>query len=115
MARKKNNIVYSSDSGRMDQIRAQAKSAARPVVLPRDQQVAHLHREKQGRGGKWVVAVRNLKMTAADLKVIAKTLKKKCGVGGSAKDGEIIIQGDIRDRVSAELEKLGLKTKNIGG
>ena len=99
----------------MDQIRAQAKAAARPVVLPREQQLAHLHREKQGRGGKWVVAIRNLKMTQADLKATAKHLKKKCGVGGSAKDGEIIIQGDIRERVSAELEKLGLKTKNIGG
>ena len=55
--------------------------------------------EKKGRGGKTVTLIRGFIGTEDDLKDLSKLLKTKCGVGGSAKDGEIIIQGDFKQRI----------------
>ncbi|HAQ70151.1 translation initiation factor [Salibacteraceae bacterium] len=78
-------------------------------------QLLELHRETKGRGGKAVVLVRNFVGTDDDLSDLGKKLKAHCGTGGSAKDGEIIIQGDQRDKVDAFLKSKGYKTKRVGG
>jgi len=74
-----------------------------------------VHFEKKGRGGKTAVIVKGFSGSDEELKTLGKTLKTKCGVGGSAKDGEIIIQGNVRDKVMEVLEAEGYKTKRIGG
>jgi len=66
-----------------------------------------VHLEKKGRGGKPTSIIRGLEMTNAKMKEIEKALKGQCGVGGSQKNGEIILQGDQRDKIIAYLTKLG--------
>jgi translation initiation factor 1 len=68
-------------------------------TLPKNQQKLRISMEKKGRGGKTVTLVRGFIGTEDDLKELGKLLKTKCGVGGSAKEGEIIIQGDFKQRI----------------
>ena len=67
--------------------------------------------DRRNRGGKQVTLVSGFVGREEDLAALAKTLKTRCGVGGSAKDGEILIQGDFRDRIVEILTKLGYKAK----
>ena len=67
------------------------------------------------RAGKIVVIIKDFVGCNEDLKVLSKILKTKCGVGGSAKNGEIIIQGDLRDKVMDILAKEGYNYKRVGG
>jgi translation initiation factor 1 len=72
-------------------------------------------REVAGRGGKGVSVITGLPLSAAALEALATQLKKACGAGGLARDGRIEIQGDHRDRLVAELIKLGYDAKRSGG
>ena len=82
-------------------------------VLP-GEQLLELHFEKKGRGGKQVVIIRGFEGPDKELLELGKRLKQACGVGGSAKHGEIILQGNVRDKARDLLEKEGFKTKRIG-
>lgn len=76
-------------------------------TLPRNHQKLRLSMERAGRGGKTVTLVRGFVGTDDDLQTLGKMLKQKCGVGGSVKDGEIIIQGDHRTRLVEILRREG--------
>jgi protein-tyrosine phosphatase len=76
---------------------------------------AKVGRETAGRRGKGVTTVFGLLLDETGLRELAATLKQRCGTGGTVKDGRIEIQGDQRERIVAELEKLGYKVKRVGG
>ena len=76
-------------------------------TLPKQQQKLRIQIEKNHRGGKTVSIVRGFIGTSDDLKALAKMLKTRCGVGGSVKDGEIIVQGDFKTKIIELLVKEG--------
>lgn len=80
-----------------------------------NQQKLEAHLDKKNRGGKVATVIKGFVGNEEDLKTLAKQLKTLCGVGGSAKDGEIIIQGNFRDKVMDFLTKEGYKVKRVGG
>lgn len=84
-------------------------------TLPPAQQTLYVSHDRKQRKGKTVTLIEGFVGTSDDLQDLGKTLKTKCGVGGSAKDGEIILQGELRDKVIDALEKMGYKTKRKGG
>lgn len=90
------------------------KPAAKEPPKPKVHTV-RVGRETAGRRGKGVTTVYDLPLTEDQAKELAATLKAKCGTGGTYKDGKIEIQGDHRDKVVSELEKLGYKVKRSGG
>lgn len=108
---KRIGVVYSTN----DDFDYSHEGDAVEETLPVDEQELSVHIEKKGRGGKAVVIVKGFIGNDDDLQDLAKLLKKKCGVGGSAKDGEILIQGDDRPQVMKVLEKEGYSTKRVGG
>lgn len=76
-------------------------------TLPKNQQKLRLNMERAGRGGKTVTLVKGFIGSEEDINFLCKSLKQKCGVGRSVKDGEIIIQGDHRQRLIDILKKEG--------
>lgn len=118
MTRKKGRVVYSTDSAfaqRCPRCGSYPCRCPRPKSLPPTEQTAAIRREKKGRGGKTVTVIMELQLTPEDLKELGRLLKQKCGAGGAVKELTIEIQGDHRDTVAAELQKLGYKTKFVGG
>ena len=118
MSRRKRNVVYSTDSAfakRCSRCGSYPCRCPKPKSLPPGEQTACIRREKKGRRGKTVTVIMELKLTPEDMKMLGKQLKKKCGSGGAVKDGNIEIQGDHRDKAAAELQKMGYKTKFVGG
>jgi translation initiation factor 1 len=84
------------------------------TALP-DEQKLYVSLDKKNRKGKSVTLVEGFAGSDDDLKALGKELKGKCGSGGSVKDGEIIIQGDFRDRVFTLLKEKGYGVKRKGG
>jgi translation initiation factor 1 len=116
MAKKSNKIKLQSDGfiySTNPDFSYETESSSE--ALSPEQQLLEVHFERKGRGGKTAVVVKNFVGPEDDLKELGRLLKVKCGVGGSVKDGEIIIQGEVRDKVLATLKDLGYKTKRIGG
>lgn len=82
---------------------------------PKKSLTAKVGRETAGRRGKGVTTVFDVPLDDDALRELAAKLKQRCGTGGTVKDGRIVIQGDQRERIVAELEKLGFKVKRVGG
>lgn len=107
---KNSRLVYSTDVGK---IKSEPESTLKKDLDPNA--VVKLERESKGRGGKPVTLIKNVPLHEAELKVLAKELKKLCGTGGTIKDGIIEIQGEQREKLKVALEKKGFKVKIAGG
>jgi len=84
-------------------------------TVANNQQRLEAHLDKKNRGGKVATIIKGFQGNEEDLKTLGKMLKTKCGVGGSAKDNEIIIQGNFRDKIMEILKSEGYTIKRVGG
>jgi translation initiation factor 1 len=83
--------------------------------LPHKKQDLRVMRDKKRRAGKTVTLVTGFDASDDEIEALAKILKTKCGVGGTAKDGEVMVQGDFRDKILGILKEMGYKAKPAGG
>lgn len=104
------NVVYSTNPNFNYEFEAEQEAE---TLMPSKQQL-RISLDKKNRAGKAVTLITGFVGTVADLEVLGKMLKSKCGVGGSVKDGEIILQGDFRVKASEILTKEQYKVKVIG-
>ncbi len=111
-------LVYSSEKGRVCPLCGQPAKRCicrKSPRAPRGDGVVRVRREVKGRRGKTVTTISGVPLPEDDLRDLAGELKRRCGTGGSAKDGTIEIQGDHRDVLVAELESRGYTVKRAGG
>jgi translation initiation factor 1 len=115
---KRGGLVYSTELGRTcpDCRRplGECRCAARQTP-PKGDGVVRVARETAGRKGAGVTVITGLPLGGADLAALASELKKRCGSGGTARDGRIEIQGDHRDLLVTELGQRGYRVKRVGG
>lgn len=104
-------IVYSTD----DSYAYEMDNEQDVDTLPAQQQKLKIHLDKKSRKGKVVTIVDGFIGREEDLEDLAKLLKQKCSVGGSAKNGEILIQGDFKLKIHEILKNLGYQVKLVGG
>ncbi|TDB65842.1 translation initiation factor [Arundinibacter roseus] len=105
----RSGIVYSTDPG----FDYQSEETDEPDTLPAAQQDLRVWLERKG-GGKVVTVVKGFIGKTSDLETLAKLLKGVCGSGGAAKEGEVLIQGDHRDKILTWLLTKGYKAKKAG-
>jgi translation initiation factor 1 len=114
--------VYSTESGKIcpscqnpvSKCKCKKKKSRSQTNIKIDG-IIRVQREVKGRKGKTVTTVSGFQINADELKNLAAQLKRRCGTGGTVKDGVIIIQGDHRDTLIAELKNRGFKAKISGG
>ena len=102
--KKRLGVVFSTDP---DYIYEEQEEKEQAETLPPEKQKLTVTIDRRNRGGKQVTLVSGFTGSDEDLAELGKTLKVKCGVGGTAKNGEITIQGDLRDKVTALLKEMG--------
>ena len=104
------NVVYSTNPD----FKYENEGEQEQETLPNEKQLLRISLDKRNRKGKAVTLITGFVGTTGDLEALGKMLKVKCGVGGSAKDGEIIIQGDFRTKILELLQKEGyVKARTI--
>jgi translation initiation factor 1 len=96
-------VMYSTNP----EFQYNTEGGAEEATLPKEKQLLRISLDKRNRGGKAVTLITGFRGTADDLAALGKYLKIKCGVGGAAKEGEIIVQGDLRTKVLEILQKEG--------
>ena len=97
------NVVYSTNPD----YKFESEDINDTDTLPNEKQMLRIQLDKRNRKGKAVTLITGFVGSVDDMEALGKMLKVKCGVGGSAKDGEIIIQGDFRNKVLEILQKEG--------
>lgn len=105
--KKRLGVVYSTNPD----FQYETEEISGPETLEPAAQKLFVTIDRRNRGGKQVTLIKGFVGTEEDLADLGKKLKVRCGVGGSAKDGEITIQGDQRDKVTAILNEMGYKAK----
>ncbi|MBQ0093755.1 MAG: translation initiation factor [Bacteroidales bacterium] len=100
-------VVYSTDPDFKYEQERQTEEA----TLEPSRQRLTVRIDRRQRAGKQVTLVDGFVGTQEDLSTLAKTLKTRCGVGGTAKDGQITVQGDLRDKITALLTSMGYNAK----
>lgn len=103
------NVVYSTNPD----YQYENEEIEEADTLPKEKQLLRISLDKRNRKGKAVTLITGFIGTTDDLEALGKLLKVKCGVGGSAKDGEIIVQGDFRNKVLEILQKEGYAKARI--
>ena len=107
MARSKGGLVYSTGKETMASLLKGLSLGEEEVTLPKEDQELRVRIERKGRKGKTVTLISGFVGQTADLEELGKALKAKCGIGGSVKDGEVILQGELVERVVALLREMG--------
>lgn len=102
------DIVFSTDKGRI-------KPEKKKPQAPKGDGIVRVGRETKGRKGKGMTIITGVPIHPEGLKELAKTLKQKCGTGGTVKGQTIEIQGDRRDLLITELQSMGYTVKKAGG
>ena len=103
-------LVWTSDPEEAKRLRESGKLKSEADVEPAKQTI-RVGIDKKRRAGKTVTVASGFQLTGSSLATVAQSLKKKCGSGGTAKEGEIEIQGDHAEKVKAELVRLGFRVK----
>jgi translation initiation factor 1 len=109
--KQREGIVYSTNPGfNYSPVPKETKITAIP-----EKQDLRVYLDRKQRAGKTVTIIKGFIGKEEDLEILGKTLKSKCGTGGTVKEGEILIQGDFREKIMQDLQLMGFKAKKAGG